>query len=668
MGSFVLFEGNIARDGGNTNQGGAIALEESSSLRVAGNTKFANNAVVGKSPHGGAVSINVAAEARLSGATFKNNSVRVLAEYGFGGAVHVEASTLLLAWCRFEWNVALMDDRAAASGATAGGISVSNDAELTVLDTSFYANNAGGVGKHEAVGSPQAVARRVIRAAHILSEGKTVALRCEFARTAPIDLPNSAPWWIVGTARGQIRLVNSTFRGSTTGQAEGMLSLADEAAALLRSCAGSNVLVDLKVAGGKLGVVDSTFEPALGSSLRSIAPPACGTEVAGQRMCDPRAACTLRPSGGVECLCKGDGIEPPSGVRDDGAHCATVFSLSAYVATNVARFVLPKPGHHLDPLKLRVIATGEAGFNVTYRRSTVLRRDGNTVAASEDGLDTRVFGLAFEWKDMQPPSRSSMVLDPAKQQYSAAAEHTFALALHCARNATLGPAGIGSTCPQDGDTIETTITATPQAGSAAKSLRFDEVQIVTEVQASVSCERTKPTVRIFASTDFESILPNAPLAVHLVAMDVDNQPIKFSRAEFALTWDRVSVPFDWLRGRSEYSWQIPPGRDAGEHEIVIGLTGSNCTLLRLKVTVASDHTQMIVMGCIVGVVVLVLVALGFLAWKNQHRATELIFSLLSYEGVLAGEMCLETWYGCCSRMKPRSLVALCLLQMKGYRW
>jgi hypothetical protein len=202
------------------------------------------------------------------------------------------------------------------------------DAELNVSDTVFSANQAGGIGQNEAKGSGSADARQLVRAAHILSPGTTVARGCKFTSTAPIDLPYKAPWWIVGTGAGRITLLNSTFEGSTTGRVEGMLSLPNEVSALLRGCTGSNVLIDSKVTEGRLGIVDSIFEPALGASLQYIAPPTCGTEVAGQRMCDPRAACKLRPSGGVECQCIGEDIGPLPGVRDDGSRCATIPSLT----------------------------------------------------------------------------------------------------------------------------------------------------------------------------------------------------------------------------------------------------------------------------------------------------------------------------------------------------
>jgi hypothetical protein len=191
--------------------------------------------------------------------------------------------------------------------------------------------------------------------------------------------------------------------------------------------------------------------------------------------------------------------------------------------------------------------------------------------------------------------------------------------------------------------IETTIFVTPQAGKVP-SVSSTEVRIVTTVQAAVSCERTKPTVRIVANTELDSILPAAPLSVHLLAMDMDDQPIRFSRAELELTWDEVAVPFDWLRGRSEYSWQIPPDRDEGEHKVVVRLKGSNCTLLSLPVTVASDRTQMILVGSIAGLAIVTLT--GMLAYQmraHKEHFKRFIESFLKHEGLLAFKICSDAW-------------------------
>jgi hypothetical protein len=235
-----------------------------------------------------------------------------------------------------------------------------------------------------------------------------------------------------------------------------------------------------------------------------------------------------------------------------------------------------------------------------------------------------------------------MALNAAIQQYAASVEHGFSLSLQCTSNTTGGPVGNGTTCPQDGDTIETTIHVTPQAGAPSVP-SSSKVQIVTKVEAVPMCERTKPTVRILANTELDSILRDAPLSVELFAMDIDNQPIRFSRADLALTWDGDAVPFNWRSGVNKYTWNIPPDRDGGDHEIVVMLNGSGCILLRRTVTVASDRMQLIVAGSIGGAAILVLAVLGFLVWKNKSQAKELIFSLLSYEGILTGELCIEAW-------------------------
>ena len=52
-----------------------------------------------------------------------------------------------------------------------------------------------------------------------------------------------------------------------------------------------------------------------------------------------------------------------------------------------------------------------------------------------------------------------------------------------------------------------------------------------------------------------------------------------------------------------------------------------------------------------------LAVIGFLAWKNKERAKEMIFSLISYEGVLTGELCIETWCGHRSLSHRASIVS-----------
>ena len=101
---------------------------------------------------------------------------------------------------------------------------------------------------------------------------------------------------------------------------------------------------------------------------------------------------------------------------------------------------------------------------------------------------------------------------------------------------------------------------------------------------------------------------------------------------------------------------MPPEREAGEHEIVISLKSGwsqlvpnvkGCELLRQRVTVQSDRTQLTIAGCIAAGAILVLALLLWLLYKNKDRAKELLSSFASVEGVLTVKIGLEAW---CERL------------------
>ena len=112
---------------------------------------------------------------------------------------------------------------------------------------------------------------------------------------------------------------------------------------------------------------------------------------------------------------------------------------------------------------------------------------------------------------------------------------------------------------------------------------------------------------------------------------------------------------------------MPLEREAGEHEIIISLKSGwsqlvpnvkGCELLRQRVTVQSDRTQLTIAGCIAAGAILVLALLVWLLFKNQDRAKELLSSFASVEGVLTFEVCLEAW---CERF----IAAVALLRASG---
>ena len=112
---------------------------------------------------------------------------------------------------------------------------------------------------------------------------------------------------------------------------------------------------------------------------------------------------------------------------------------------------------------------------------------------------------------------------------------------------------------------------------------------------------------------------------------------------------------------------MPLEREAGEHVIAISLKSGwsqlvpelkGCELLRQKVTVQSDLTQLIIAGCIAAGAILVLGLLVWLLYKNQDRAKELVSSFASVEGVLTLKIGLEAWY-------ERFMAAVALLRASG---
>ena len=120
-------------------------------------------------------------------------------------------------------------------------------------------------------------------------------------------------------------------------------------------------------------------------------------------------------------------------------------------------------------------------------------------------------------------------------------------------------------------------------------------------------------------------------------------------------------------GSNKYYSEVPPEREAGEHEIVISLKSGwsqlvpdleGCELLRQRVTVQSDLTQLIIAGCIAAGAILVLGLLVWLLYKNQDRAKELLSSFASVEGVLTVKIGLEAW---CERFTA----AVALLRASG---
>jgi hypothetical protein len=196
--------------------------------------------------------------------------VRVLGEYGYGGALHVEAGDASLKACRFNGNTALMVSAADSLDASAGGISIGAKSRLSIADCVFVSSHAGGVGRQETAKSPLSAQLLGTRASHVLCQGIASIQNCTFTLQLSVQQPNSAPWGIVALGTGSVVVADSMLQSSEPNM--GALRVAENGQALLRNCIGMNVTIDPSVAEGKLGIVDSQFLPPLPAGVKTLQP------------------------------------------------------------------------------------------------------------------------------------------------------------------------------------------------------------------------------------------------------------------------------------------------------------------------------------------------------------------------------------------------------------
>jgi hypothetical protein len=102
----------------------------------------------------------------------------------------------------------------------------------------------------------------------------------------------------------------------------------------------------------RLGIVNSTFDPPMSTAAQiGVLFPDCGAPVAGIVMCDPRAKCTRRGTGGVECSCEANGLLEAAGQLTPGRHCTpcSVGSISGFFNVSSQRCELCLPGFSQSP-------------------------------------------------------------------------------------------------------------------------------------------------------------------------------------------------------------------------------------------------------------------------------------------------------------------------------
>jgi hypothetical protein len=93
--------------------------------------------------------------------------------------------------------------------------------------------------------------------------------------------------------------------------------------------------------------------------------------------------------------------------------------------------------------------------------------------------------------------------------------------------------------------------------------------------------------------------------------------------------------------------------DKGEFELVVSASGgwnqsaravaASCVLFRRQVTVEKDTKQIIIAAALASFLILALGVLGLLAYKQKKRLKELVFSFITFEGILVAEILFELW-------------------------
>jgi hypothetical protein len=462
-------------------------------------------------------------------------------------------------------------------------------------------------------------------------------------------------------------LIDTDFSSKIPDQ--GMLKLVADAEAVVRGCHGANATI-AGSAEARLGIVNSTFEPSLVVAEGMVQPPRCDELLAGRGpMCDPRAVCTLKDSGGVECRCEGDGLTDRLGSRRDGSDCVQLTSIQAGLVSSVQSFVISKPGQVGGDLVLSLRADGEASFSgvvdviVSLEQSTPGGEENvTTLGYVEESVP---FGQRINFAQPLSDIRrrfDNVQLDRARRIYSWQFSTAVQMALDCS-TAHSGP------CARDGDVIKTVLVAASVASGVGATPLRSIVTIVTRVRALVS--QNHSTTRIVQSGG-ELTPTSRSLAVELTAFDMDGLPIDSSQPQVRVEWSHTvlramfynssltrvggssnvfvaAIPIDMRSEPGEYRLRVVVMDGWDERRLEV------CEFALLTQTFVlespNDMKQVILASLLALVVVLVFALFLALVYRNPGKAKELLLSFATFEGMLT----LEVRYGVrCRSHEPSS--------------
>ena len=458
------------------------------------------------------------------------------------------AGLLRLDGCRVHDNVAESLQGSLASG---GGALYVSLGIASILGSSLLGNRMGGLGLGQADASKSA------GGAHVLGEGGDVVIdSCSVSEGSEsgedAHMENGAEWWLV--VAQSLALRNSSFRSTTSGQ--GLLQIqGPQLQLMIRGCTFENLRIGVvpTVKAQPIGIVNSTFTPALDPSVPTVQPTGgsdtCAAQLAGERLCDARAKCE-RSVTGVVCSCVGgSGLRHKPGVPEDGRLCEQDSSLRAVLESESVAIDVQKPGILTNrTLTLIVEAHGEAVFDVVFDVTmTLIEASGLVIPSNEsirvDRPSMSAFGLHIEWKKLPPPAATwEPYLDGSRLKYADTMRLEFTVELKCHRG--------NQSCAADGDVVSTVVQLTSLQDGRLKS---KAVTVQTHVIALASCNHSVAVVMQSggslesATAVTHSLLSNAAFVfVELRVVDADDIPIRVRTPNSVVLWGKGKGPPDQI--------------------------------------------------------------------------------------------------------------------------
>jgi hypothetical protein len=388
---------------------------------------------------------------------------------------------------------------------------------------------------------------------------------------------------------------------------------------------------------GLFGAVNSTFDPPLDPSQAVHPNPGCGTVVAGEALCDPRALCVTRKGGGVECACAGKGLKDEEGSHPDGRYCSQDTQIQMLAQTESFTLQLRKPSRVASNSSKRVEivlqAQGESALRVGYTMHVAQSsadkeawsRSNASLEWSFAFLENSTFSFGgFRMTFDRPPSNDAVLdLDKALQRFSAKTTFLLDLSADCHGE---------SPCIEDGDAFHVGVTGIVDTLRSA-------VSITAVVESLLSCERST----LWLEPDAEIVPTSSQVRIRLKAYDVDGLPIRQTRVDVEFRFGGQALPVQWSRGSNEYIADALPTltEKEGDYELAVravnawsnaSTTATSCNLLRSTIFVRSQSINQwtLVGACSASAVFAA--ALGFwLSRKSVRERLRLILAMVLTE-------------------------------------